>query len=66
MHIVNVNNLSVQNLFFPLHDSILLQGHVKPHSQDLKLGALECKAYHSVLLNSKYQVDFDRLLQFHM
>jgi hypothetical protein len=27
MHNVNVNELSVQNLFFPLHDAILFQGH---------------------------------------
>jgi hypothetical protein len=27
MHNVNVNNLSVQTLFFPLHDAILFQGH---------------------------------------
>jgi hypothetical protein len=29
MHSVNVNNLSVQNLFFPLHDAISFQGHGK-------------------------------------
>jgi hypothetical protein len=27
MQIVNVNNLRVQNLFFPLHDEILFQGY---------------------------------------
>jgi hypothetical protein len=27
---------------------------------------LECKFYHNVLLNTKSQVDFDRLLQLHM
>jgi hypothetical protein len=26
MHNINVNNLSVQHLFFPLHDAILFQG----------------------------------------
>jgi hypothetical protein len=29
MHNINVNNLSVQNLFFPLHDATLFQGHGK-------------------------------------
>jgi hypothetical protein len=35
IHNVNVNNLSVQNLFFPLHDAILFQGHGKFQAQDL-------------------------------
>jgi hypothetical protein len=35
MHSVNVNNLSVQSLFFPLHDEILFQGHGKYQAQDL-------------------------------
>jgi hypothetical protein len=35
MHIVYVNTLSVQNLFFPLHDVILFQGHGKSQAQDL-------------------------------
>jgi hypothetical protein len=29
MYNVNVNNLRVQNLFFPLHNEILFQGHGK-------------------------------------
>jgi hypothetical protein len=66
MHNINVNNLSVENLFFPLHDSILFQGHGKSQAQDLQLGVLECKVYHSVLLNTKSQDDFDRLMQLHM
>jgi hypothetical protein len=66
MHSVNVNNLRVQNLFFPLHDAILFQGHEKFLAQDLQLGVVECKVYHNVLLNTKYHVDFDRLLQIHM
>jgi hypothetical protein len=37
MHRVNVNNLSVQNLFFPLHDAILFQGHGKSQAHDLQL-----------------------------
>jgi hypothetical protein len=41
MHNMNVNNLIVQNLFFPLHDAILFQGHGKSQAQDLKLGELE-------------------------
>jgi hypothetical protein len=32
MHNINVNILSVQNLFFPFHDAILLQGHGKSQS----------------------------------
>jgi hypothetical protein len=63
IHNINVNNSSVQNLFFPLHDAILFQGHGKSQPQDLQLGVLECKVYHSVLLNTEFQVDFDRLLQ---
>jgi hypothetical protein len=66
MHNINVNNLSVQNLFFLLHESILFQAHGKSQAQDLQLGALKWKAYQSVLMNSKSQVDFDRLLQLHM
>jgi hypothetical protein len=65
MHNINVNNLSVQNLFFPLHDEILFQGHGKSQAQDLQLGVLECKVYHNILLNTKSQVDFDRLIQLH-
>jgi hypothetical protein len=66
MHNVIINNLSVQNLFFPLHDAILFQAHGKSQAQDLQLGVLECKVYHNVLLNTKSQVDFDCLLQLHM
>jgi hypothetical protein len=62
----NINNLSIQNLFFPLNDATLFQGHGKSQAQDLQLGVLECKVYHSVLMNTKYQVDFDCLLQLHM
>jgi hypothetical protein len=62
----NINNLSVQNLFFPLHDAILFQGHGKSQAQDLQLGVSEFKVYHNVLLNTKSQVDFDCLLQLHM
>jgi hypothetical protein len=50
MHNINVNNLSFQNLFFPLHDAILFQGHGKSQAQDLQLGVLECKVYHNVLM----------------
>jgi hypothetical protein len=41
MNNINVNNLSVQNLFFPLHDEILFQWHEKSQAQDLQLGVLE-------------------------
>jgi hypothetical protein len=61
----NVNDLSVQHVFFPLHDAILFQGHEKSQAQDLQLGVLECKVYHNVSLNTKSQVDFDLLLQLH-
>jgi hypothetical protein len=63
---VNLNNLSVENLFFPLHDATLFQGHGKSQAQDLQLGVVECKVYHNVLMNTKSQVDFDRFLQLHM
>jgi hypothetical protein len=66
MHNINVNNLSVQNLFFPLHDAISFQAHGKSQAQDLQLGVLECKVYHNVLMNNTSQIDFDRLLQLHM
>jgi hypothetical protein len=66
MHNINVNNLSVQNRFFSLHEAILFQGHGKSQAQDLQLGVAECKVYHSVLMNTKSQIDFDRLLQLHM
>jgi hypothetical protein len=36
MHSVNVNNLSVQNLFFPLHDAILFQAHGESQELDLQ------------------------------
>jgi hypothetical protein len=36
----NVNNLSVQNLFFPLHVAILFQGNGEFQAQDLQLGGL--------------------------
>jgi hypothetical protein len=63
---VNVNNLSVQKLFFTLHDEILFQGHGMSQAQDLQLGVVECKVHHNVLMNTKSQIDFDRLLQLHM
>jgi hypothetical protein len=66
MHNVNVDNLSVQNLFFPLHDAILLQDHGKSQAQDLQLGVVECKVYHNVSMNTKSQIDVDRLLQLYM
>jgi hypothetical protein len=66
MHNVNINNLSVQNLFFPLHDATLFQGQGNSQEQDLQLEVLECKVYHDVLLNTKSQIDFNRLLQLHM
>jgi hypothetical protein len=66
MYNVDVNNLSVQNLFFRLHDAILFQGHGKSQAQDLQLGVLECKVYHNILMNTKPQADFDCLLQLHM
>jgi hypothetical protein len=62
----DINNLSVQNLFFPLHDAILFQGHRKAQEQDLQVRVVECKVYHNVLMNTKSQIDFDRLLQRHM
>jgi hypothetical protein len=66
MHNIHVNNLIVQNLFFPLHDAILFQGYGKSQAQDLQLGVLEFKAYHNVLLNAKFQVEVDLFPQMHM
>jgi hypothetical protein len=62
----NINNLSVQNLFFPLHDEILFQGNRTSQEQDLQLGVVECKVYHNVLMIIEYQADVDCLLQLHM
>jgi hypothetical protein len=66
MHNINANVVSVQNLFFPLLDAILFQGHGKSQEQDLQSGVAECKVYHNILMNTKSQVDFNRLLQLHM
>jgi hypothetical protein len=52
MHNINSNNLSVQNLFFPLHDAILFQGNRTSQEQDLQFGVVECKVYHSVIMNT--------------
>jgi hypothetical protein len=46
--------------------SILFQGHGKSQAQELQLGVVKCKIYHNVLMNTKSQIDFDRLLQLHM
>jgi hypothetical protein len=62
----NIYNVSVQNLFFPLHDATLFHGHGNSQAQDLQLGVVECKIYHDVLLNTKSQVDFHRFLQLNM
>jgi hypothetical protein len=35
MHNINVNNQSDQNLFSPLHDATLFQGHGKSQAQNL-------------------------------
>jgi hypothetical protein len=66
MHNINVSNLSVPNLLFPLHDAILFQRHGKFQAQDWQLGVVECKVYHKVLMNNKSQIDCDHLLQLHM
>jgi hypothetical protein len=66
MHNINVNNLSVRNLFFRLHDEILFQGPAKSQEQDLQLSVVKYKVYHNVWLNNKSQVDFDCLLQLHI
>jgi hypothetical protein len=66
MYNINVDNLSVQNLFFPLYDVILFQGDGKSQAQDLQLGVAEGKVYHNVSWNTKPQVDFDCFLQLHI
>jgi hypothetical protein len=52
LHNINVNNLSVQNLFFPLHDAILFQGHGKSQEQDSQLGIMEFKVYNNALIHT--------------
>jgi hypothetical protein len=47
----NINNLSIQKFFFPLHDAILIQEHGKSQAQDLQLGVLECKVYHNIKMS---------------
>jgi hypothetical protein len=66
MHNINVNNLRIQKLFFPLHDAFLFPAHGKSQAQDLQSGVAKCKVYHNVLMNTISQVDFDPLLQLHM
>jgi hypothetical protein len=61
-----INNLSVKNLFFPLHDAIIFEGHGNSQAQYFQLGVVECKVYHNVLLNTKSQIDLNHLLQMHM
>jgi hypothetical protein len=39
----SINKLSFQNLFFPLHDAILFQGHGKSQAQDLQLRIVETR-----------------------
>jgi hypothetical protein len=62
----NIDNLSVQNLFFPIHDATLFQVHEKSQPDNLQLGVLERNVYHHVLINTKSQIDVDCLLQPHM
>jgi hypothetical protein len=62
----NVNKLSVQNLLFPLHDSILFQGHGKVQQKDLQSVVVECKVCHNVIMNIRSQIDFDTLRQLNM
>jgi hypothetical protein len=56
IHSVNVNDLSIQYLFFPLYDVISFQGHGKSHAQNFQLGVLECKVYHNVLINTNLRL----------
>jgi hypothetical protein len=62
MHNISINNLTVQNIFFPLHDAILFQGHGKSQAQDLQLGVLECKVYHNFLLNMSDKTEEDNVM----
>jgi hypothetical protein len=57
--------LSVQGSFFPLYDIVYFKGHKGFNDGKLQLGALECKAYHNVLMKSNSQIDFDRLHRIH-
>jgi hypothetical protein len=66
MHCINVNNLIVQNIFFPLHDVTAFRGHGKSPAKDLQLVELVSKVYQNVLMNTKYHIDFDYLRQLHM
>jgi hypothetical protein len=66
MHCINVNNLIVQNIFFPLHDVTVFRGHGKYPAKDLQLVELVSKVYQNVLMNTKYHIDFDYLRKLHM
>jgi hypothetical protein len=54
----NVNNLSVQNFFFPLHDEILFQGHGKVQKR-FTTTSIGIHGLSKILLNTKSQIDFD-------
>jgi hypothetical protein len=40
----SINNSSIQNLFFTLHEATLFQGYENSQAQDLQLGVLKCRA----------------------
>jgi hypothetical protein len=49
-----------------LHDLIPLSGQRSLDDKGLQLGTSECKMYHSVLMNSKSKIDFDRMCNLHI
>ena len=53
------------NFFFPLHYAIIFQGHGKFNDENLQLGIVMCKSYQNTMMDSKSQIDFDRLRQIH-
>jgi hypothetical protein len=54
---------SVQEVFFPLYDVVLIENHANNKNIDLHLGIPECQIYHSALTGSKSQIELDRLHQ---
>ena len=49
-----------------MHNLIPLNGQRRLDDKVLQLGTSECKIYHSVLMNSKSKIDFDRLRNLHI
>jgi hypothetical protein len=63
-----IQNSVLQGNIFPLHDAIKFEDKRREKRQevDLQLGSNECRAYQSVILESKLQCQLDHLRQLHV